>query len=119
MHNILLPINLLKKEESFKKSLKTKLYTFVHSFRRSKLLTKANYEKKRQEIKVEQSAMESKYESGKKGPYKSLPKEEAFKNIRRQIVRETFAKQVEKREKELSEKYKLTIKNKLLKADSI
>ena len=119
MHSLLLPLRLLEKEKDFQKMAQGPLYKFVYHFIKNRLLTLSYYEEEKKKIKVPQGEILKHYQANKNSLYKGKTRGEALKLARKETKKTLFQQWQKKKQEELSRKYKLTIKNKLLKADKV
>ncbi len=117
MHNIIIPLALLEKEESFQKNMRSDLYKFIRDFIQKQILVTAYYTKKRNEIKISASDIQAKYQTYKNGRYADISKKIALDNIRKEMQQTTFTKWLQEEQKKETKKYNLIIQNDLLQID--
>ena len=119
MHGILIPLAILGKEEDFQKAMQTKLYDFVMSFIEQGALALAYYQQQKEKLQVDQAEILKNYKANKEIRYKGRTRKKALELIRNELKQSIFAQWQNKKQAELTKKYKLTIKNELLKADKV
>ena len=119
MHTLLLPLRILGKEEDFQKAMQSRIHDFIYGFIKNRVLTLSYYEQEREKIQPKQSDVLKNYKENKEIRYKGKSRKEALDLIRKELKQSLFVQWQKKKQKELSKKYKLSIKNELLKADKV
>ena len=119
MHAILIPLRLLAKEEDFQKAMQSGIYDFVYSFIKNRTRALRYYEQEREKVQVEPKEVLKNYQANKDIRYKGKSRKEGLELARKELKQSLFAQWRKQKQEELSKKHKLTIKNKLLKADEV
>ena len=115
MHSLFIPVELLGKDEIFKKSRNSKLFSFVKGYINSRLITMAYFKSERSKIKVEPAEIKKQFEAEKVARFQNKPfNKNIEKSLNDEILQKRFGEWFNKQQETLAQKYKLSIKtNKL------
>ncbi len=119
MHGIFLPIAILQDQKDFQASQKHKVFDFMSSYIKNRTIAVVYYDQQKKHLNIKKDEVLRYYKQNQKSRYASLKQKNALKVVRQDIERIKLRDLLKQRQIELAKKYKLVIKNELLKIDEI